>query len=152
MFIHQANWKGELGHRLHKRCAEKNSTNSAFRSRLFYVHNAKWTGGGQAMPADSPKVAFCSGASRRGVGQKMPAVKDPWRHLKQKREWRIKNLVTWEGKDHTETYVTFVGSFQNKGNGKGAQRQLWDGAPGAYQSSQFPAAIKDQVQQVLKRC
>lgn len=38
------------------------------------------------MPADSPKVAFCSGASRRGVGQKMPAVKDPWRHLKQKRE------------------------------------------------------------------
>lgn len=51
---------------------EKNSSNSPFKSRLFYVHNVKWTEGGEVMPADSPEVVFAVVHTGKGEDKKMP--------------------------------------------------------------------------------
>lgn len=52
---------------------EKNSSDSPFKSRLFFALNVKWAEGGMAMPTDCPEVDFAVVHMGKGKERKMPA-------------------------------------------------------------------------------
>lgn len=133
MFIHSANRKVELGDRQHKHCWTVPTLLSNLDFSVLLVSS------------EQKEHWWCLQIFQgyflqwyikiRGWTEKCQLWKDHWRQLKQKREWRIQEPPDLE-QEHTETYRTFLGSFQNTGNGKRAWRGRWDEVLDAYLFSQ----------------